>query len=114
MDRLKQIESFAAVAAKGSLTAAALAEGGVGAVDQVNEMTAKINRISERMGGNAANHFYKAGVYAHPDSVRAGEDRAVTLVGWGEEKLANGRMAPYWIILNSWGPTWCGVAMPQH
>ena len=34
MDRLKQIESFVAVATKGSLTAAALAEGVAPAVDR--------------------------------------------------------------------------------
>ena len=56
---------------------------------------------------NPSLQFYKAGIYSHPDSPLAGEDRAVTLVGWGEEKMANGTLAPYWIILNSWGTTWC-------
>ena len=51
--------------------------------------------------------YYKAGVYSEPGSAPGSEDHAVTLVGWGEEKLANGSVAPYWIILNSWGPTWC-------
>lgn len=51
--------------------------------------------------------FYKGGIYSHPDSPKAGEDHAVTLVGWGEEKMANGARAPFWIILNSWGVTWC-------
>ena len=50
--------------------------------------------------------FYKGGVYSHPDSPLAGEDHAITLVGWGEEKMVNGTIVPYWIIVNSWGNTW--------
>jgi DNA-binding transcriptional LysR family regulator len=45
MDRLKQIESFAAVAAKGSLTAAALAEGVAPAV-----IGRRIDALEERLG----------------------------------------------------------------
>ncbi len=45
MDRLKQIESFAAVAAKGSLTAAALAEGVAPAV-----VGRRIDALEERLG----------------------------------------------------------------
>lgn len=50
--------------------------------------------------------FYKGGVYSHPDSPLAGEDHALTLVGWGEEKMVNGSIVPFWIIMNSWGNTW--------
>ena len=56
---------------------------------------------------NPSMQFYKGGVYAHPDSPLAGEDHAITLVGWGEEKMVNGTAVPYWIIVNSWGTTWC-------
>ena len=56
---------------------------------------------------NPSLQYYKGGIYSAPGSARAAEDHAVTLVGWGEEKLATGTVAPYWIILNSWGPTWC-------
>ena len=45
MDRLKQIESFVAVAAKGSLTAAAQAEGGAPAV-----IGRRIDALEERLG----------------------------------------------------------------
>ena len=45
MDRLKQIESFAAVATKGSLTAAALAEGVAPAV-----IGRRIDALEERLG----------------------------------------------------------------
>ena len=45
MDRLKQIESFAAVAAKGSLTAAAQAEGVAPAV-----IGRRIDALEERLG----------------------------------------------------------------
>ena len=50
--------------------------------------------------------FYKGGIYSHPDSPLAAEDHAITLVGWGEEKLVNGTPVPFWIIINSWGNTW--------
>ena len=55
---------------------------------------------------NPSMQFYKAGVYAHPDSPLAGEDHALVLVGWGEEKMVNGTVVPFWIIANSWGNTW--------
>ena len=55
---------------------------------------------------NPSFQFYKGGIYSHPDSPLEGEDRAVTLAGWGEEKMVNGTIVPYWIILNSWGATW--------
>ena len=55
---------------------------------------------------NPSMQFYKAGVYAHPDSPLAGEDHALVLVGWGEEKMVNGTVIPFWIIANSWGNTW--------
>jgi DNA-binding transcriptional LysR family regulator len=45
MDRLKQIESFVAVATKGSLTAAALAEGVAPAV-----IGRRIDALEERLG----------------------------------------------------------------
>ncbi|EWS58771.1 D-malate degradation protein R [Methylibium sp. T29-B] len=45
MDRLKQIESFAAVATKGSLTAAAAAEGVAPAV-----IGRRIDALEERLG----------------------------------------------------------------
>ncbi|MEN9891435.1 MAG: hypothetical protein RLY78_1730, partial [Pseudomonadota bacterium] len=45
MDRLKQIESFVAVAAKGSLTAAAVAEGIAPAV-----IGRRIDALEERLG----------------------------------------------------------------
>lgn len=54
---------------------------------------------------NPTLQFYKAGVYAHVDGNTTGEDHAVTLVGWGEEKMANSTV-PYWLIINSWGTTW--------
>ena len=55
---------------------------------------------------NPSIQFYKGGVYSHPDSPLAGEDHAITLVGWGEEKMVNGTIVPFWIIINSWGNTW--------
>ena len=49
---------------------------------------------------------YKSGIYAHVNGPASSEDHAVTLVGWGEEKLADGTTSPYWLIANSWGTTW--------
>ena len=63
--------------------------------------------------------FYKGGIYSHPDSPLAAEDHAITLVGWGEEKLLNGTPVPFWIIMNSWGNTWwvaraCSLKLPPR
>jgi len=63
---------------------------------------------------NPSMQFYKGGVYSHPDSPLAGEDHALVLVGWGEEKMVNGTIVPFWIIANSWGNTWwVGVGQGQ-
>ena len=55
---------------------------------------------------NPSLQYYKTGIYSHSDRRLAAEDHAVTLVGWGEEKMKDGTLAPYWIIMNSWGATW--------
>jgi len=33
-------------------------------------------------------------------------DHAVVIVGWGENKRDDGEVQKYWIVRNSWGPTW--------
>jgi cathepsin B len=43
---------------------------------------------------------YKSGVYQHVTGSELG-GHAVKMMGWGEE---NG--TPYWLIANSWNPTW--------
>jgi hypothetical protein len=60
---------------------------------------------------NPGMQLYKSGIYAHVDGPTTGEDHAITLVGWGEEKLADNTTSPYWLILNSWGTTWCGIKL---
>uniref|UniRef100_A0A8D8Y6N4 Cysteine proteinase 1 n=2 Tax=Cacopsylla melanoneura TaxID=428564 RepID=A0A8D8Y6N4_9HEMI len=72
-------------------------------------------------------YFYRGGVIdmnqylCNPRGINHG----VLLVGYDEERTRDGQTIPYWIIKNSWGPTWgdkgyfkvrrgrniCGVAM---
>ena len=33
-------------------------------------------------------------------------DHAVVIVGWGESQRDDGGVQKYWIVRNSWGPTW--------
>lgn len=44
---------------------------------------------------------YTGGVYQHSSSARPGDGHAVTIYGFGTENGQN-----YWLIKNSWGPTW--------
>merc|ERR1711988_204900 len=53
---------------------------------------------------------YSSGVYVPgpndcPNLEETGINHAMLAVGFGEE-LVNGVMTPYWVIKNSWGPTW--------
>lgn len=45
---------------------------------------------------------YKEGVYEHTSGSFLG-GHAVKILGWGEDKTSG---KPYWIIANSWNPTW--------
>ena len=58
--------------------------------------------------------LYSTGIYSPPTSGTAQEDHAVTLVGYGTEKLASGELADYWIIKNrqAWDAT-CFAARMQ-
>ena len=47
--------------------------------------------------------LYSTGVYASPASSSAKEDHVVTLVGYGSDTLASGKVADYWIIKNRQG-----------
>ncbi|KNC75543.1 hypothetical protein SARC_11936, partial [Sphaeroforma arctica JP610] len=48
---------------------------------------------------------YKGGVYKHMTGGMMG-GHAVKIVGWGEEKGADGKTTPYWTVANSWGGAW--------
>jgi len=43
---------------------------------------------------------YKSGIYTHQTGSQLG-GHAVKIVGWGEQDGTD-----YWIVANSWGPTW--------
>ena len=45
---------------------------------------------------------YKSGVYHHVSGSLLG-GHAIKMVGWGVDSATN---KPYWIIANSWGPSW--------
>jgi len=47
---------------------------------------------------------YKKGVYSHKSGLALG-GHAVKIVGWGED-FVEGNQTFYWIVQNSWGPTW--------
>ena len=46
--------------------------------------------------------FYKGGVYKHV-SGRQTDHHAVVILGWGKDAIWG---SEYWILRNSWGPTW--------
>lgn len=46
---------------------------------------------------------YASGVYSDPNCPKHKHNHAVAIVGWGTEP-ASGK--DYWIIRNSWGPSW--------
>ena len=52
--------------------------------------------------------FYGGGVYSpnYGGGQADREDHAVTLVGWGQERLKNGSYLPFWLIKNSWSSDW--------
>lgn len=54
--------------------------------------------------------YYKNGIYRHAalrqDTEWTKVDHAVLLVGYGAEKKADGTEDKYWIVQNSWGPSW--------
>nr|AHW50664.1 cathepsin B-like protein [Naegleria fowleri] len=45
---------------------------------------------------------YKSGVYHHVSGSLLG-GHAIKIVGWGVDSVSN---KPYWIVANSWGPSW--------
>merc|ERR1712159_112558 len=47
---------------------------------------------------------YKKGVYSHKTGIPLG-GHAVKIVGWGEDYV-DANQTFYWIVQNSWGPTW--------
>lgn len=54
---------------------------------------------------------YIAGIVGHhcPATIN---NHAVQLVGYGNETV-DGELIPYWIIRNSWGPSWGEVRLPM-
>lgn len=48
---------------------------------------------------------YSSGVYHHVTGDVLG-GHAVKLIGWGVDKDDSGKDLPYWLVANSWGPTW--------
>jgi cathepsin L len=49
---------------------------------------------------------YEAGIMDTCNTSSPSIDHAVQLVGYGEEKGEDGKMSNYWIVRNSWSPTW--------
>jgi len=49
---------------------------------------------------------YEAGIMNTCNVSSPSIDHAVQLVGYGEEKGEDGKMSKYWIVRNSWSPTW--------
>mmetsp|Transcript_17476 Transcript_17476/g.35075 ORF Transcript_17476/g.35075 Transcript_17476/m.35075 type:complete len:343 (+) Transcript_17476:25-1053(+) len=48
---------------------------------------------------------YESGVYQHESGSYLG-GHAVAIIGWGEQEETDGSSTPYWIVKNSWNPTW--------
>ncbi|RCN47323.1 hypothetical protein ANCCAN_06611 [Ancylostoma caninum] len=49
--------------------------------------------------------YYGSGVYEHVAGERNG-GHSIKIMGWGNHKLPNGTVVPYWLIANSWSRDW--------
>ena len=51
---------------------------------------------------------YQSGVYRRSRDARPAGGHAVKLIGWGEEAPPDGKgdPIPYWLLANSWSPSW--------
>ncbi|RCN47327.1 papain family cysteine protease [Ancylostoma caninum] len=48
---------------------------------------------------------YDGGIYKHTAGERRG-GHSIKIIGWGNERMPNGTVVPYWIIANSWSHDW--------
>jgi len=51
-------------------------------------------------------HFYKRGVYHDKQCSSQHLDHGVLAVGYGTSTMENGKAKDFWLVKNSWGPTW--------
>ncbi|KAF6212412.1 hypothetical protein GE061_012934 [Apolygus lucorum] len=73
-----------------------------GSESALQEALATIGPISVAIDASKKTfHYYDQGVYDEPNCDKMMLDHGVLAVGYGEHKGV-----PYWIIKNSWGPSW--------
>jgi C1A family cysteine protease len=71
-------------------------------IDQIKLEIYTNGPISAGMATYEDFQFYKSGVYKHV-SGRQTDHHAVVILGWGKDAIWG---SEYWILRNSWGPTW--------
>jgi len=74
---------------------------------QLLKEVAKVGPVSVGIDASRPSfHLYKEGIYYEKSCSSTKLDHGVLVVGYGEDKDENKENGEYWIVKNSWGPTW--------
>ena len=74
---------------------------------QLLKEVAKVGPVSVGIDASRPSfHLYKEGIYYEKPCSSTKLDHGVLVVGYGEDKDENKENGEYWIVKNSWGPTW--------
>lgn len=75
--------------------------------DTLQKAVAKVGPVSVGIDASRPSfHLYKKGIYYDEECSSVRLDHGVLVVGYGAETEDNGKGKEYWIVKNSWGPSW--------
>lgn len=73
----------------------------------LQKAVAKVGPVSVAIDASRPSfHLYKNGTYYDKECSSVRLDHGVLVVGYGEETEDNNMGGEYWIVKNSWGPSW--------